>query len=201
MFQRIHQYPVIAAGGRWYLPRAYGDARPDGTWHGWLVFFPVAGGTAIAPPAPETTQSTSAALMVWAEGVRHVYLEGALARALAVEKDHSVIGQIAAAEYEALADAERLETAAAVKRGAADLDDAAATVALADAERLRRARLATEESMAATEEAAATLEADAHEQAARDARNVAAHAAGRRRAAREAATPAPLRKSRAAKKK
>lgn len=104
-----------------------------------------------------------------------------------------MLGHLAAAEYEALEDGERLETAAALKRGAADLDDAAATVALADAERLRRARIATEESLAATEEAAATLEADV--------RAVAAAAAARRRSARAADTPRSRKNSAGSKKK
>lgn len=201
MFHRIQQYPLIDLNGRWYRPRAYGDERPGGTWDGWLVFFPVGGGTAIAPPGPETTQRTLEALTVWAAGLRPVYLEGALARALAVEKEPFVIGQLAAAEYEALEDAERLGTAAAGKRSAADLDDAAAAVAMADAERLRRERIATEQALAATEEATATLEADVHEQEARSARAVAAAAAARRRSARAAVTPQSRKKSPARKKK
>jgi hypothetical protein len=201
MFHRIQQYPLMEANGRWYRPRVYAEPRQDGAWEGWLVFFPVAGGRAIAPPDPETTQRTSDALAVWAAGLRPVYLEGALARAVAVATEPIVIGELAAAEYEALEDAERLRTAAAVKREAADLDAAAATVALADAERLRRARIATEESTAAAEEAAATLDADAHEQAARDARSVAATAAARRRAVRAAATPASRRKRSVGKKR
>jgi hypothetical protein len=201
MFQRIQQYPLVDANGRWYRPRAYGEPQPDGTWDGWLVFFPVAGGSAIAPPSPETTQRTLADLSVWAAGLRPVYVEGSLARAIAVAEEPFVIGQLAAAEYEALEDAERLETAAVVKRSAADLDDTAATAALADAERLRRERIATEEAFAATEEAAATLEADVHEQEARNARAVAAAAAARRRSARAAATPRSGGRSPASKKK
>jgi hypothetical protein len=201
MFHRIQQYPLVGANGRWYRPRAYADAQPDGTSSGWLVFFPVGGGSAIAPPGPETTQKTLDALVVWAAGLRPVYLEGALARAIAVAKEPFVIGQLAAAEYEALEDAEELERAAAVKRSAADLDDAAATVALADAERLRRKRLATEEVLAATEEAAATLEADVHDQEARNARAIAAEAAARRRSARAAATPLSRGEAPGAKKK
>lgn len=201
MFHRIQQYPLIDANGRWYRPRAYGDPQPDGTWEGWLVFFPIAGGTAIAPPAPETTQRTSEALAVWAAGLRPVYLEGALGRAIAVEKEPVVIAELAAAEYEALEDAAQLETAAAVKRVTADIDDVAATAALGDADRLRRARMAAEETLAATEETAATLEAHAHEQAARDARTVAAKAAARRRAAHAAETPPSRRKAAGGKKK
>lgn len=148
MFHRIQQYPLIGGNERWYRPRAYGDPQPDGTWDGWLVFFPLAGGRAIAPPAPATTQRTAGALSVWAAGLGPVYLEGALARAIAVEEEPLVIGQLEAAEYEALEDAVRLEKAAAVKRDAAALDDALATVALEDGDRLRRERIVTEEAVA-----------------------------------------------------
>jgi hypothetical protein len=55
MFQRIQQYPLIDAGARLYRPRAYADRQPDGTWDGWLVFFPLDGGEAIASDR-ETTQ-------------------------------------------------------------------------------------------------------------------------------------------------
>jgi hypothetical protein len=82
MFEHIQQYGLIDAGGIRYRPRAYGDPQPEGTWDGWLVFFPLGGGTAIAPPCPESTRSTVAALAVWAAGLTPVYLEGALARAL-----------------------------------------------------------------------------------------------------------------------
>jgi hypothetical protein len=189
MFHRIQQYGLIDAGGLWYRPRAYGDPRSDARWEGWLVFFPLASGIAIAPPGPETTQSTLAALTRWAAGLTPVYLEGALARALAGVQQPPLIGQLTAAEYEALEDAERLETAAAVERTAADLDEAAAEAARADAERISRERLATEGALAATEEAAATIEADVHEQAARNARAIAADAARRRRSAQAEANP------------
>jgi hypothetical protein len=144
MFQRIQQYELMTVGSRWYRPRAYGDAQLDGTWDGWLVFFPLAGGDAIAPPGPETTQTTVPALIVWAAGLTRAYLEGALTRALGLEHQASLVERLSDAEYEALDEAERLETAAEVERTAAALDDAAAKAARADAERIRRERLATE---------------------------------------------------------
>jgi hypothetical protein len=70
-----------------------------------------------------------AALVVWATGLTPVYLEGALARALRVAQQAPLIGQLTHAEYEALDTAERLETAAAVERTAADLDEAGARAA------------------------------------------------------------------------
>jgi hypothetical protein len=195
MFHRIQQYELIDMGGRWYRPRAYGDPQPDGTWDGWIVFFPLGGGSAIAPSGPETTQSTLEALAVWAAGLTPVYLDGALAGALRLARQPPLIAQLADAEYEALGDAERLEIAAEVERTAADLDEAAASAARADAERIRRERLATERALAATEEAAAKMEADVHEQAARDARTAAADAARRRRSAQAEAPPPPTKRS------
>ena len=97
-----------------------------------------------------------------------------------------LIDQLDAAEYETLKDAELLETSAAVERAAADVDEAAASAARADADRIKRDRLATEEALA-SEEAAARLDAELHEEAARDARSVAADANRRRPSVKSAA--------------
>jgi hypothetical protein len=200
MFQKIQQYDLIEANGRWYRARAYGDHQPDGTWNGWLVFFPIGPGPAIAPPSPESTQSTFAELTFWADGLTPLYLDGALARALSVAEPASLSAHLADAEYEALEDAERLETAADVDRTSADIEEAAARAARADAEGLRRERLSTESAVAATEETAAQIADRIHEDAAREGRSVAADAA-RRRAAEAKATPSRRAKSRGNKKK
>ena len=103
MFHRIQQYSLCQAGRRWYRPRSYGDPQPDGRWQGWLIFFPLDGGEAIAPPEAETKQSTFSDLTRWAEGLTPVYVEVALERALMVaQQPASLIYQIAAVEYEAL---------------------------------------------------------------------------------------------------
>lgn len=201
MFRRIQQYELIEVDGRWYQPRAYGDPQPDGTWNGWVIFFPVGRGIAIAPPSPETTQRTEAALAVWATELTTLHLEGALARALGLLDQPQIIARLSDAEYEALEDAERFETAAELERTAAELDDAAAITARIDAERLRRERLATESALAATEEDAAKIEATLHEQAAREARAVAADAERRRRTAQAEASAPTHTKSRGGKKK
>ena len=189
MFHRIQQYGLLDVQGRWYRPRAYAEPQADGTWDGWLVFFPLAGGTAIAPPGPETTQGSVAALATWAAALTPLYLESALARALGLAQQPPVITRLTHAEYEALDDAERLETASQIERTSANLDEAAARAARADAERIRRQRFATEAALAGTEEAAATIEANTHEQAAREARATAAAADRRRRSAVAKATP------------
>lgn len=198
MFQRIQEYELIEMGPRWYRPRAYGDPQPDGTWDGWLVFFPIGGGSPVAPDR-ETMQSTFEALSLWASRLTRVYLEGALARAMRIARQPLFIPQLATAEYEALEDAERLEAAAEIEHITARADEAAAAEARADAERIRRERIARESALAATEEAAANLEAEVHENAARSARAVAADAGHRRRNAEAEATRAARPKRRSAK--
>jgi hypothetical protein len=200
VFQRIRDYDLIDAGGRVYRPRAYADPRSDGTWDGYLVFFPLGGGLAIATER-ETMQSTLDALTVWAAGITPVYLEGALARALQLASQPSVIDRLEVAEYEALEDADRLETAAEIERTTAIVDEMAAADARADAEHLRRERLVTESAIATTEALAATEAAERHEAAARDARAVAADATRRSRRADAATTTSHPKKPRSAKKK
>jgi len=65
-----------------YTPRACARLREDGLWEGWIEFSDVRGGTVIRS-ARETTQPTRDDAMYWATGLSRVYLEGALARALA----------------------------------------------------------------------------------------------------------------------
>jgi hypothetical protein len=149
MFFRVREYGLIDIGQRWYRPRAYGAVRPDDMWDGWLVFFP-SGGAAIAPAGPETTQDTFEALTVWAAGLRSVYLEGALARALELAQQPPLVTQLADAEYAALEDAYRLDTTAAVEHAAAEIDEAAIDAGRIDAERSLQERLTAESVLAAT---------------------------------------------------
>lgn len=68
--------------GRAYRPRACGREAADGRWEGWLEFIP-RGGDEPLRSARESVQPNRVDLMYWAEGLTQVYLEGALARALA----------------------------------------------------------------------------------------------------------------------
>jgi hypothetical protein len=188
MFHRIQQYPLMTAEGRVFRPRAYGDPQPDGMWDGWLVFFPIDRGAAIASDR-ETTQPSLPALTAWASNLTEVYLGGALDRALRLAEQPPILSDLARAEYEALDAAERLETAAELERQAANTDDVAAASARADAQEIRRERVVAEDALLAAEEKAANAEAVTHEQAARKARSTAADA--RRR--RQRATPKPKR--------
>jgi hypothetical protein len=186
MFQQVHQYGLIRRDGRWFRPRAYGEPRADGLWDGWLVFFPLDPGLAIASNR-ETTHSSFAALVDWAAAVSAVYLEGALDRALSLAADvPAVITDLLNAEYEALADAEQHETAAELERVAAKVDQAAADIARDDADRLRDQRLTAEATVAGQQEAAANQAATVYERAAELTRAEASAARRRRRSAEAA---------------
>ena len=67
------------AGGEEYTVHAYGEAREDGTWEGWLEFHSAAG--AVRRTNRETTQPNREALRYWASGLEPVYFDGAFARA------------------------------------------------------------------------------------------------------------------------
>jgi len=159
MFHRIQEFGLVYAGGRVFRPRLYGDPQADQSWAGWLIFFPVPAGVAIAPPSPETTQATLTALQAWGTGLTVVYLEGALDRALRVAEHSPILVHLVDAEYQALDDAARLESAAHIERMAADVDEAAADAARVDAERIRRERLDAESAVAALDERSATANA------------------------------------------
>ena len=146
MFQRIRQYPLMTAGGRVYRPRAYANPQPDGAWEGWLVFFPIDGGRALASDR-ETTQSSFDALVNWAATVTAVYLAGALERALRIDQQPPALADLAVAEYEALEDAERLDEQSAIERERATLDAEAAASARETANDLHRERQAVEDAI------------------------------------------------------
>ena len=182
MFQRLRQYGLIRGGPQVYRPRSYSNQQPDGTWEGWLVFFPLSGDPAIATNR-ETTQPNYDDLVYWADGLGPIYLEGALDRALTLEEQLPALAELDSAEYEALEEASLLDAEA-------DADRALAADARAEAQALHETRLETEEMIAAADEAQAKLEADAHERGATNARAAAAAAAERRRIAeRERSTP------------
>jgi hypothetical protein len=71
---------VVAPDGRTFTPRACG-AEVEGLWQGWIEFIPRERGDALRT-SRETTQPNRFDLLYWARGLTHVYLEGALRRAL-----------------------------------------------------------------------------------------------------------------------
>ena len=68
--------------GREYVALACGRECEDGHWEGWLEFVPLDGGEVIRSMR-ETTQPNRVDTEYWATGLTPIYLEGALARALA----------------------------------------------------------------------------------------------------------------------
>ena len=85
---RSFEEPVLdRAGGRWSA-RACGAAGADGHWEGWIEFVSD-GGFEAARTSRETTQPSRDAARYWAGGLTHVYLEGALERALEPAAPHA----------------------------------------------------------------------------------------------------------------
>ena len=76
------QATVVAPDGTAYEARACGSPMSDGMWQGWIEFVPLDRSRAVRTPR-ETTQPNRTDTEYWATGLTHVYLEGALRRALA----------------------------------------------------------------------------------------------------------------------
>ena len=75
--------PVAGPDGRLYEARAIGAETADGLWNGWIEFSAGDGGELVATDR-ETTQPNRTDTVYWATGLTHIYLEGALIRALDV---------------------------------------------------------------------------------------------------------------------
>src|SRR5437763_17135577 len=76
-----YQKPVVAPDGTVYEARACGGPMSGGMWQGWIEFASVGGGPPVRSRR-ETTQPNRTDTEYWATGLTHVYLEGALTRAL-----------------------------------------------------------------------------------------------------------------------
>lgn len=72
---------ITSEDGKNYTARACGSEMPDGRWQGWIEFLPVGDGEPVRS-SRETTQPNRRDAEYWATGLTHVYLEGALHRAL-----------------------------------------------------------------------------------------------------------------------
>ena len=78
----IRELPAtLHDGGTIYSVRICGEERADGTWEGWLEFYPIDANYPVRTEQ-ETSQPNRSALEYWADGLEPVYLQGALARAL-----------------------------------------------------------------------------------------------------------------------
>jgi len=78
----IHNFsdPLVGQDGTPYTVVAYGQARSDGTWIGWLEFVGP-GRQTVRRSGRETTQSNREHLAYWATGLEPTYFEGAFSRA------------------------------------------------------------------------------------------------------------------------
>ena len=74
---------LTGTGGRHWSAQACGGIANDGLWEGWLEFLPLDADESPVRTARETEQPNRDALQYWAQGLTAVYLDGALARALA----------------------------------------------------------------------------------------------------------------------
>src|SRR3989442_2886683 len=72
---------ITTADGQRFIPRTYGQERPDGTWIGWLEFTPTDRKGPALRTERETTQPNKFALEYWASGLEPIYFEGAFERA------------------------------------------------------------------------------------------------------------------------
>jgi hypothetical protein len=73
--------PVATPAGATFRAQACGAPNGDGLWEGWIEFAPIGSGAPLRS-ARETTQPNRTDAVYWATGLTHVYLEGALERAL-----------------------------------------------------------------------------------------------------------------------
>jgi len=118
MFQRIRTYNVIAdTAGVTYEPRAYGEAELDGSWGGWLVFFPIPAGVVISTDR-ETIEDSYVDLVSWSASISRAELQLALDRALRIQTEPALRARLA--ELSAREPEEELELAAAAARTDAD---------------------------------------------------------------------------------
>ncbi|HEU4747329.1 MAG TPA: hypothetical protein VFS56_02425 [Gemmatimonadaceae bacterium] len=75
--------PIAGPDGSKYFAQAAGKETDGGLWEGWLEFLPVDESAEAVRSDRETTQPNRKTLDYWAQGLTVVYLQGALARALA----------------------------------------------------------------------------------------------------------------------
>jgi len=83
MAELLQEYAstVTDAYGLTYSVCSYGEERSDGTWIGWLQFYPTDANKPVLLTDQETSQPNRTAVAYWATGLEPVYFEGALERA------------------------------------------------------------------------------------------------------------------------
>ena len=73
-------YRIVDAAGSEYYASVAGEQRPDGVWEAWLEYVPTDESDALVTPT-ETTQSSRADVVRWADALTDTYVEGAFERA------------------------------------------------------------------------------------------------------------------------
>jgi hypothetical protein len=126
---------VADSHGRAYTACVYGERPEHNLWYGWLAFFPVDGGRALATDN-EISQPDRRALEYWAGGLQPTYLDGALGRAF-TRQPEQVLARLR----------ERIDTDAALARAEPGYFARAATEARHRAEETERIRRAAEKQL------------------------------------------------------
>ena len=72
---------MVKDGDTIYTVRIYAEERSDGTWEGWLEFYPSDKSKPVLRTGEETSQPSRVTIQYWADGLEPIYLEGAFARA------------------------------------------------------------------------------------------------------------------------
>jgi len=73
---------IFGPDGKRWTSSACGRIADDGLWEGWIEFTAIDGSGVRIRTRRETEQPNRAALFYWATGLTHVYLDGALRRAI-----------------------------------------------------------------------------------------------------------------------
>lgn len=74
-------YRVVDGAGAEYYVSVAGEQRPDGVWEAWLEYVPTDDSDPLVTPT-ETTQSSRADVVRWANALTETYVEGAFERAV-----------------------------------------------------------------------------------------------------------------------
>ncbi len=85
--------PQPATDGRLFIAQVNGQRIANGLWEAWIEFYPRDGGEPFRT-GRETEQLTRGDLRYWAAGLTHVYLQGALVRALSPERKATPINMV-----------------------------------------------------------------------------------------------------------
>ena len=81
-------YRIVDASGSEYYSSVAAEQRADGVWEAWLEYVPTDESEPLVTPT-ETTQSSRADVLRWADALTDTYIEGAFDRAVQATVDTS----------------------------------------------------------------------------------------------------------------